>query len=457
MNCDEVRNRLSEYLDGELTPLERSELASHIERCPACASELDTIKRTVELVRSLPRLCAPPKLAPELKRRVSASTTVFTKRLFALAGAAAVILVAFLLVLNFIGESETPISEVKEFAAEKEAAPADYAAKSLAWESEMEKAQKPYPAESRGQAAVAQQRTELGEMALTRAESSKNLAESGGTSSPAGPALEEQKQSQEKLEKFADSSDGAKRAKAFSKFAEQESETVGKLAQVAAAPDEVAESEITIPTSDLKGALDKIESFLAQISPEGGLKEWEIARQVSENGAITLVIDCPSETRYQQLVDRVSRLKASLDSGARAASGAIAGAKVTEDLAKKDKESESRETAKAMKKEKAKSGGLQPEGAQPPRAPAAEAADEEKRVEQPAVEPSKDAQKAELPEITEKKLDAKPFAGQPQTALSKTKEQEPPAGGGGKQAEAQEKQVRKRYVVKVKLVVPDRK
>ena len=47
MNCDQVREKLSEYLDGELAPSERSELASHIERCPSCASELETIEKTV--------------------------------------------------------------------------------------------------------------------------------------------------------------------------------------------------------------------------------------------------------------------------------------------------------------------------------------------------------------------------------------------------------------------------
>ncbi len=41
---DRVRERLSAWLDGELTPEERREVAGHLEVCPECRRELDLLK-----------------------------------------------------------------------------------------------------------------------------------------------------------------------------------------------------------------------------------------------------------------------------------------------------------------------------------------------------------------------------------------------------------------------------
>ena len=453
MNCDEVRDRLSEYLDGELASVERSELVSHIERCRSCASELETIRRTVELVSSLPRLSAPPELAQEVKTRISSGTAIFTKRLCALAGAAAVILVAFLLVFNLLGETKIRTSGEEKVAAEKEPAPASGAEKLLAREPEREEAQKPSPGELRGNNLVGEEKTKAGELTVAEAGSNKNLAESRKVVAFANARLKEEKQTQEKMEKLADASRVVTKAGESYGIAGQGTESAGRARRQASAPVEIVEKEITIQTSDLKRDLDKIESFLAQISPGGG-QEWKITREVSEDGAITLIVDCGTENQYGQLVDKVSGLKASPDFGARAAPGALAGGKGAGDLAK-DKKPESSETAKTLKEEEAKSKGLEPEGSKPPCAPAAEGADKEKPAQQPAAEPSIERGKAGLPERAEKELGKEGAAGQPQTALPKTEEQTSPAGGG--QTEVQKKQVQKRYIVRVKLVIADTK
>jgi anti-sigma factor (TIGR02949 family) len=453
MNCDEVRDRLSEYLDEEMASAERSELVSHIERCRSCASELETIRRTVELVSSLPRLSAPPELAREVRTRISAGAAVFTKRLFALAGAAAVILVAFLLVFNLLGESKIRKSGEEKVATEKEPAPASGAEKLLTRQSGKEEAQKPHLGEPRGKNLVGEEKAKSGELTVAEAEPNKNLAESHKIVALADARPKEEKQMQREMEKLANASAVVTKAGESYGIAGQGTETADRAKRQASAPVEVVESEITIPTSDLKKDLDKIESFLAQISPGGG-QEWKIAREVSEDGAITVLVDCGTENQYRQLVDRVSRLKASPDSGARAAPSAIAGAKSTEDLAK-DKESEARETGKALKEERAKGAGLEPESSKPPAAPAAGEADQKKPAEQRAGETSEEAEKARLPERSEEKLGKEGAAGQPQTALPKTQEQAVIAGGG--QIEVQKKQVQKRYIVRVKLVIVDKK
>lgn len=49
-----LREQLSAYLDGELGPAERARLEAHLQGCPACRAELDSLRRTVELVGRLP-------------------------------------------------------------------------------------------------------------------------------------------------------------------------------------------------------------------------------------------------------------------------------------------------------------------------------------------------------------------------------------------------------------------
>jgi hypothetical protein len=43
--CAKIRDKLSAYLDGELTPKEMAEVAAHLEACPECAALLDKMRR----------------------------------------------------------------------------------------------------------------------------------------------------------------------------------------------------------------------------------------------------------------------------------------------------------------------------------------------------------------------------------------------------------------------------
>jgi anti-sigma factor RsiW len=51
---DEWTDRLSEYLDDELTAHERSAVAAHVATCPECARALDELKEVVEAAHGLP-------------------------------------------------------------------------------------------------------------------------------------------------------------------------------------------------------------------------------------------------------------------------------------------------------------------------------------------------------------------------------------------------------------------
>jgi hypothetical protein len=53
MTEDLWTDRLSDYLDGELSPDERAQLEQHLDRCPACAATLAELGAVVERARAL--------------------------------------------------------------------------------------------------------------------------------------------------------------------------------------------------------------------------------------------------------------------------------------------------------------------------------------------------------------------------------------------------------------------
>lgn len=63
--CEQVRERLSAWLDGELDAAERREVAAHLEACPGCRGELAVLSR---LDAALGTLTSP--LPPQLPEKV---------------------------------------------------------------------------------------------------------------------------------------------------------------------------------------------------------------------------------------------------------------------------------------------------------------------------------------------------------------------------------------------------
>src|SRR2546426_10203019 len=68
MKCD--RERLSHYLDGELSPEEVGQLRAHLETCESCASDLAAFRQVEESVRRLERHATPGELRQALVQRV---------------------------------------------------------------------------------------------------------------------------------------------------------------------------------------------------------------------------------------------------------------------------------------------------------------------------------------------------------------------------------------------------
>src|SRR5256885_12394004 len=66
--CSSDLDRLSEYLDGELTGSERTTLEAHVASCDACRTTLDELRRVVTNARALDD--RPPTVDRSEERRV---------------------------------------------------------------------------------------------------------------------------------------------------------------------------------------------------------------------------------------------------------------------------------------------------------------------------------------------------------------------------------------------------
>ena len=68
MDCDDCLEKLYQFLDQELEPAERKDMARHLEGCDDCGDNLVFEERFLQVIRD----CGTSDLAPaELRRRVA--------------------------------------------------------------------------------------------------------------------------------------------------------------------------------------------------------------------------------------------------------------------------------------------------------------------------------------------------------------------------------------------------
>jgi len=65
-HCKQLIHDLSDYIDGELPPVDCEELEAHLANCPDCNIVYDTLKKTIELYKE--ETC--PELPDEVKSRL---------------------------------------------------------------------------------------------------------------------------------------------------------------------------------------------------------------------------------------------------------------------------------------------------------------------------------------------------------------------------------------------------
>ncbi len=98
-NCDRIKDMLSPYQDDELEPDERQRVEMHLKSCPICREELNSLQKTMDLVRQIPVIGSSRSFAITERKAVNKT---WNARLKVLSGVTA--LVAVILVLIFIGD-----------------------------------------------------------------------------------------------------------------------------------------------------------------------------------------------------------------------------------------------------------------------------------------------------------------------------------------------------------------
>ena len=53
MNCKEILNILSDYVDGELAYEQCNRIQEHLKECPGCREFVETFRRSLEIARDL--------------------------------------------------------------------------------------------------------------------------------------------------------------------------------------------------------------------------------------------------------------------------------------------------------------------------------------------------------------------------------------------------------------------
>ena len=74
LDCGEVRDLASDYLDGEAGRSVRGRIVAHLDQCGLCKAFMETLRATVTLLGSFERQQAPPSLHGYVRDRIQRET-----------------------------------------------------------------------------------------------------------------------------------------------------------------------------------------------------------------------------------------------------------------------------------------------------------------------------------------------------------------------------------------------
>lgn len=108
--CDDIKGRLTLYLDNELQGTERATVEAHLSECEACAAFFGRELKFLEAVRkSGPLHQASPELRDKVQQNLSEDRRVPERRRWIVAAAAGLLVLLFpVLVWQFVKQSEGP-------------------------------------------------------------------------------------------------------------------------------------------------------------------------------------------------------------------------------------------------------------------------------------------------------------------------------------------------------------
>ena len=71
MKCREMLRHLSDYIDGDLEAAIRRRIDSHMKDCKPCVAFINTLKKTVGVLKRQPRAALTSSLRSRLRQRLS--------------------------------------------------------------------------------------------------------------------------------------------------------------------------------------------------------------------------------------------------------------------------------------------------------------------------------------------------------------------------------------------------
>jgi anti-sigma factor RsiW len=72
MNCDEIEEKLSEYIEGRLDPSNTKRVHDHVFSCPRCQADAQVLAHTRQAVADLPKVSPPPGFSQKVMARIKA-------------------------------------------------------------------------------------------------------------------------------------------------------------------------------------------------------------------------------------------------------------------------------------------------------------------------------------------------------------------------------------------------
>src|SRR5574337_941304 len=88
MNHNDIRHKLSEYLDGSVTAEEKSSIEEHLKSCAACSDALDELRKTIEHIKALEEVEPPAwmtqKIMATVRSEAERKKSIFERLFFPL-------------------------------------------------------------------------------------------------------------------------------------------------------------------------------------------------------------------------------------------------------------------------------------------------------------------------------------------------------------------------------------